>query len=165
MALEIYDHLCDGPKRNPRERLLLQAAAILHDIGRLIRPSKHHKHSMYLIQNMELVGVTNTERRVISLIARYHSHGIPSDKQRDFLKLSPKKQKQVMRLTAILRLADALDREHKNRIPCIDIECQTGKVILKINQSADTYLASWAVDKKKALFETIFQKQLIVQMI
>ncbi|MAA69636.1 MAG: hypothetical protein CL915_12970 [Deltaproteobacteria bacterium] len=99
-----------------RERLLLEVADILHDIGCFIRPSSHHKHTQYLIKNNELVGLTNSELKLISLIASYYTGSAPSGNQTDFQKLSPKNRTIFRNLAAILRVADALDREHKGRV-------------------------------------------------
>ena len=116
LAVQIYDGIKELHGFFQHERLLLEVAAILHDIGRLIRPSSHHKHSQYLIQNIELVGLTNSELKLICLIARYHAGLAPSEKHTGFQKLSPKNKTIVRNLAAILRVADALDREHKEHV-------------------------------------------------
>ena len=94
----------------------MEIAAVLHEIGRFIKSSSHHKHSQYLIQNIELVGLTNSELKLINMIVRYHKGSAPSEKHPDFQKLSLKNKTIVTNLEAILQVSDALDREHKEHV-------------------------------------------------
>ncbi|MBF0280767.1 MAG: Ppx/GppA family phosphatase [SAR324 cluster bacterium] len=146
-----------------RERILLEVAAILHDTGRFIRLSDHHKHSMYLIQNSELVGITNQERSLIGLIARYHSRSIPNEKHLEYARISEENKKIVNHLTAILRLADALDREHQRGVQSVITHYSDDKILLFIDGTYDLLLIRWAVEKKKDLFEQVFQKELVIR--
>ena len=148
LAVQIYDGIKEPHGLFQRERLLLEVAAILHDIGRFIRPSSHHKHSQYLIQNIELVGLTNSELKLISLIARYHAGLAPSEKHTDFQKLSPKNKTIVRNLAAILRVADALDREHKEQVHSVMVRLESSRVLLIPSGDHDQLLAKWAVNKK-----------------
>jgi exopolyphosphatase/guanosine-5'-triphosphate,3'-diphosphate pyrophosphatase len=163
LAVQIYDGIKELHGLFQRERLLLEVAAILHDIGRFIRPSSHHKHSQYLIQNIELVGLTNSELKLISLIARYHAGSAPSENHTDFQKLSPKNKTIVRNLAAILRVADALDREHKERVHSVMVRLESSRVLLIPSGDHDQLLANWAVNNKKSLFEEQFQRQLELQ--
>ena len=126
----------------------MEVAAILHDIGRFIRPSSHHKHSQYLIQNIELVGLTNSELKLISLIARYHAGSAPSEKHTDFQKLSPKNKTLFRNLAAILRVADALDHEHKEHVHSVMVCLESSRVLLIPSKDHDQLLAKWAVNNK-----------------
>jgi len=62
-----------------RQRTLMSAAALLHDVGYHIAHESHHKHSLYLIENSELTGFSEAERAVIANIARYHRGSPPKD--------------------------------------------------------------------------------------
>ena len=108
----------------------MELAAILHDNDRFIRSSSNHKHSQYLIQNIELVDLTNSELKSMSLIARYHKGSAPSKKHPDFQKLSPKNKTIVRNLAAILRVADALDREHKEHVHSVLVRLESSRLLL-----------------------------------
>ncbi len=166
LALQLFDGMQALHNLKPRQRLLLEPACIRHDIGRFIRPSDHHKHSMYLIRNMELVGVTNSELMIIALVARYHSRGMPSDKHKEFSRLDSRDRSNVKLLTALLRVADALDREHNALAGNLELECTAAVVRLRLEcvsgKTQDFMLARWAVQHKKQLFEQIFRRKLEV---
>lgn len=127
LALSIYDQLCEGSSLLPglgadaRERELLEAAAVLHDIGILVEYRRHHKHSRVMIQHAELPGLTPREIEIISLVARYHRRSEPSTKHADFAALSAQDRELVERLAGILRLADGLDRSHAQRVRAVHL--------------------------------------------
>lgn len=160
LSIQIFDAMARLHQYTLKERILLEVAAILHDIGRFIRPSNHHKHSMYLIQNMELVGMTNSELKLVSLIARFHSRSLPSDKNVDYAKLSKKDQKLVNCLTAILKIADALDREHESLINSVTLHYDDQRILLTLDNHQELQLTQWALESKKLLFEETFGKPL-----
>lgn len=101
------------------KRTLLAAAALLHDIGYLIAHEPHHKHSYYIIKHCELTGFTERERQIIALVARYHRRALPKERHADFALLNGDEQKTVWCLGAILRLAEALDRNHDGRVRAV----------------------------------------------
>jgi len=107
--------------------------------------------------------VTNSELKLISLIARYHAGSAPSENHNDFQKLSPKNKSIVRNLAAILRVADALDREHKERVHSVMVRLESSRVLLIPSGDHDQLLANWAVNNKKSLFEEQFQRQLELQ--
>lgn len=127
LSLSIYDQLCEGSSLVPglgadaRERELLESAAVLHDIGILVEYQRHHKHSRVMIQHADLPGLTPREIEIISLVARYHRRSEPSTKHADFAALSAQDRDLVERLAGILRLADGLDRSHKQRVRAVHL--------------------------------------------
>ena len=104
-----------------RERVLLEAAALLHDIGTFIAASGHHKHSWYLIRASDVVGLAADERELVALVARYHRRSHPKRTHPGFEQLTREDRDVVLRLAAILRLADALDREHQAKMARIEV--------------------------------------------
>jgi exopolyphosphatase/guanosine-5'-triphosphate,3'-diphosphate pyrophosphatase len=112
----IFDSLATSAKLTRHQRLLLSAAALLHDVGYHIAHESHHKHSFYLIENSELTGFSEPERSVIANVARYHKGSHPKDHHPNFMKLNLADRQSVCQLAGILRLADAFDRRHDNRV-------------------------------------------------
>jgi exopolyphosphatase/guanosine-5'-triphosphate,3'-diphosphate pyrophosphatase len=162
LSLQLFDGTWTLHHLGTRDRTLLEVAAVLHDIGRFIRPSDHPQHSMYLIQNAELVGLTNTERQMVALVARYHTSGTPSTKERQFGRLSLEQRHSVTGLTALLRVADALDRQHEDLVPSLYPEVSPRQVQLLLKGTEDLMLAEWALKRKKKLFEKTFKRTLEV---
>ena len=87
----------------------------------------HHKHSLYLISRSELPGFTPQEMLVVGNIARYHRKGAPSTLHPEFLLLPPGERDRVRKLSALLRIADALDKEHRQKITRIDVGAVDGE--------------------------------------
>ncbi|BAY61210.1 exopolyphosphatase [Calothrix brevissima NIES-22] len=149
------------------ERQLLWAAAILHNCGHYVSHSSHHKHSYYLIRNSELLGYTETEVEIIANLARYHRKSPPKKKHENFRNLLTKQQRQIVsQLSAILRLAVALDRRQIGAIQRIQCEYypHIQEVQLRIfpaHPDDDCALELWSLDYKKPVFEAEFNVKLI----
>jgi exopolyphosphatase / guanosine-5'-triphosphate,3'-diphosphate pyrophosphatase len=153
-AAQLFDDLHSVHAFGERDRLLLRAAAILHDIGDYIHYSGHHKHSYYLIQHADIMGLTPDERGIVANIARYHRKGPPDTTQPNFRDLSKEGRSKVRGLAAILRLADALDREHKQKIESVRAAVDRGgaSVTLFLRGDDDRELEEWTVGSKAALW-------------
>ncbi|MEL6581141.1 MAG: Ppx/GppA phosphatase family protein [Cyanobacteria bacterium J06621_12] len=167
-ALSIFDQLQDQLHSwDEAEKELLWAAAILHNSGVYISHSAHHKHSYYLIRNAELLGFTELELELIANIARYHRRSKPKKKHEAYYQL-PHKQYQLMvrQLSAILRLAVALDRRNKGAIARVNCEYDKSDrtlyfQIVPTEVGDDCSLELWNLSYKKDVFEEEFNVDLI----
>ncbi|MEH2379349.1 MAG: Ppx/GppA phosphatase family protein [Nostoc sp.] len=152
------------------ERQLLWAAAILHNCGHYVSHSSHHKHSYYLIRNGELLGYTETEIEIIANLARYHRKSPPKKKHEDYQNLLTKDQRQmVSQLSAILRLAVALDRRQIGAIAQVQCEYylqlqQVNLLIFPSKSDDDCALELWSLDYKKGVFEEEFGVKLVANL-
>ena len=163
LAAQIFDGMSSVHGYGHRERTYLEVAAIMHDIGRFVRPSNHHKHSRYLIQNAEVVGLTNSELKVIGSVARYHTRTTPDLSHPEYARLSKKQRALVDVLSAILRVADALDREHIGDVNSVMVHCDDEQALLLTEDNGDLLLAAWALASKRLWFEEVFGRRLVVQ--
>ncbi|MBW4546447.1 MAG: Ppx/GppA family phosphatase [Symplocastrum torsivum CPER-KK1] len=151
-------------------RELLWAAAILHNCGVYVSHSAHHKHSYYLIRNGELLGFAESEIEVIANLARYHRQSTPKKKHSNYSNLPSKKHRQlVSQLSAILRLAVALDRRQIGAIERVRCEFHpdTQELHLGLQPSHpgdDCALELWSLDYKKGVFEEEFGVRLIATL-
>jgi exopolyphosphatase / guanosine-5'-triphosphate,3'-diphosphate pyrophosphatase len=102
----------------PDERgVLLEVAALLHDVGEVVNPRGHHKHSEYMIRNARIPGLDDTDREIIALLARTHrKDGARARELIGEAALPKELRAQVRRLSGILRVADALDTQHRSRV-------------------------------------------------
>jgi exopolyphosphatase/guanosine-5'-triphosphate,3'-diphosphate pyrophosphatase len=143
------------------ERQLLWAAAILHNCGHYISHSAHHKHSYYLIRNGELLGYNETEIEIIANIARYHRKSPPKKKHDNRNLLHKEHRQMVNQLSAILRLAVALDRRQIGAISHIQCEYflnfkEFKMFIFPSMINDECALEMWSLDYKKGIFEEEF---------
>lgn len=160
LAEKIFDGLAPAEQLTRHQRTLLSAAALLHDVGYHIAHDCHHKHSLYLIRNSELTGFSEAERDVIANIARYHRGSLPKERHPEFGALNPTDRETVLKLGAILRVADALDRSHESHIS--DLRCARDEGIVRIQarSAVDCENELLEADRKRELFEQAFQCQI-----
>lgn len=152
------------------EKELLWAAAILHNCGLYISHSAHHQHSYYLIRNGELLGFTETEVEVIANLARYHRKSKPKKKHDNYRNLPNKKYRQIVsQLSALLRLAVALDRRKVGAIAQVRCEYHPdeGEFHLHLVPSRlddDCALELWSLDYKKDVFEEEYGVKVVASL-
>ena len=161
-ALSIFDQT-QGYLHNwgSEERQLLWVGAILHNCGIYISHGSHHKHSYYLIRYGELLGFTEIELETIANIARYHRKSKPKKKHSAYNNLPPKQRQMVEELSAILRLAVALDRRQIGAISWVQCDYNSKKRVLHLHlipriSDDDCALELWSLDYKKEVFEIVY---------
>lgn len=162
LALRLFDQTRRMHGLGIVEREHLEAAGLLHEIGLYLSHSQHHLHSYYLIRNAELVGFTENEKEIIANIARYHRKSHPRSKHENFSLLDQDDRGAVLKLAAILRIADGLDRGHSSAVRDLKFSRRGEKAVCQIlaapRQKADLEL--WGADRKKQLFEEEFGVEL-----
>lgn len=119
IAVRVFDDLADQ-LRMPRDaRQWLEYAAILHNVGYAIHRSAHHKHSQYIIEHGDLSGFTEREQLIMSNIARYHRRSAPKSSHEPYMRLGPDDRDVVKQLSAVLRIANALDRGKRGVVTAV----------------------------------------------
>jgi len=158
LALDIFDQTAPLHKLSSGERVYLEAAALLHEVGLFVSHAQHHRHSYYLIRNSELLGFTENEKEIIANVARYHRKSHPKMRHEGFSKLNADDRDVVMKLAAILRIADGLDRTHFSVIKSLRCRRSRSTVHFHLRRSnrAKIELEVWGADRKKELFEKAF---------
>lgn len=156
LALSLFDQLQGVHRLGDVERRILLAAAVLHDVGQFISYRRHHKHSLYLIQNSDVPSVTEDERGLVALVARYHRRAEPKDEHFLYHDLRSSDRDRVRRLAAILRIADALDREHLQRVSSVTAHLDDDELTLEARAHGDLLLEQWAFRKKARMFSSVF---------
>src|SRR5262249_11840570 len=140
----------------PPERLLLEAAALVHEVGYLINYKKHHQHSYHLIVHGNLRGLTPKQRELVANIARYHRRAGPKLKHENFARLLPDERDTVRRLSAILRLADGLDRTHTQQIREVHCQLKEAQLLLTVVAEQKPEVDLWGAQQKAKLFRKVF---------
>jgi len=163
LSVSIFDQINDIVNPKPNDRNILMAAGILHDIGMFISYKGHHKHSLYIISQSEIPGLNEREVMMAANIARYHRKSEPSISHEYFARLTPGEQKRVTRLSAILRIADAIDREHTQNIKRVLVSLKGLNLLLMLEANRDTHLEEWAIRKKGKFFEKALGLKVIIR--
>ena len=152
----LFDDLQDEHQLGPRYRLLLYVAALLHEIGLYIGVTGHHKHSMYLISNSELFGLGHTDLLLVALVARYHRRASPKPIHLGYSTLSREHRVAVAKMAALLRVADSMDRSHRQRVRRIKSQVKGSELEISVPELDDLSLEQLALEQKALLFEEIF---------
>lgn len=146
----------------PREKRILEAAALLHDVGYLIGHSSHHKHTYHMVRHAELFGFTPREREIIAQVARYHRKSLPKKKHDTFVRLTPRDRMLVMRLGGILRLADGLDRRRVNQVEGVDCILSPSTFTVQLKGNRDFSVELYSGMAKGELFQVAFSRKLLL---
>ena len=161
LADSLFDSLRPVHSMPDDAREILHFAALLHDIGQFVSYSRHHKHSYYLIGNEELPGLTPDRQQLVATVARYHRKSAPAEKHPEFQALTPQGREIVLKCTALLRIADALDREHRQLIEGIRVAVAPTQVDFHLAAKSRVLLEMSAARKKGELFEKLFGKKAV----
>jgi exopolyphosphatase/guanosine-5'-triphosphate,3'-diphosphate pyrophosphatase len=155
----LFDKLLSEHLLDKRYRLLLEVAAILHEIGTFVSSRAHHKHSYYLITNSEIPGLTQEELQLAANVARYYRRSRPKPTHIEYMSLPRDKRIIVNKLAAILRVANALDISRTQQLR--NIECSIGNVDINITvaTTADLSLEERTLAMQGDLFEDIYGLQ------
>lgn len=156
LSTDLFDQLRPQHRLSDRDRLLLHVGALLHDVGDFIRYEGHHRHSQYIIQNSDIVGLSPRERSIVAALARYHRKSPPDPSHPGFRELDRDDKSRVRVLSSILRLADALDREHLGKVTGVRVVPEKGRIRLHLTGAPERQLEEWTVARKAAMFEEVF---------
>jgi exopolyphosphatase/guanosine-5'-triphosphate,3'-diphosphate pyrophosphatase len=156
MARAIYQATRAQHQMGETELLLLEVASIVHDIGGFVSARGHHRHTYYLLINSEVFGLSRMDLEVVANVARYHRRGGPQSDHPAYASLPRQARLTVNRLSAILRVADALDKGHTQRIQDPKITIVGDELRIEVGGAEDLALERMALDAKSGLFEEVF---------
>jgi exopolyphosphatase/guanosine-5'-triphosphate,3'-diphosphate pyrophosphatase len=171
LATRIFDDTHDLHGMGETERKLLQYAAILHDLGYHIAHNNHHKHGLYLIKNSEMPGFTGSEIALMATLVRYHRGSMPKKandarsrkEHEDYFGLERSQRAKMLRLAAILQIADGLDRSHRQLVTNVRCELSGAAVTIAVACDSECELEMWSADRKAAWFSEIFRVSVNVE--
>jgi exopolyphosphatase/guanosine-5'-triphosphate,3'-diphosphate pyrophosphatase len=163
LSLELWDGLAAAGvhRGDPKERELLWATGMLHDIGTAIDYDDHHKHSRYLILSAGLPGYSPRETALIGQAARYHRKGNPGLGEFTALALDGD-EAMLNRLTAAVRIAEQLERSRDQAVSAFDVRVDNGRVQLRLRANEDVTVARWATERQGDVFRKAFGRNLSV---
>jgi exopolyphosphatase/guanosine-5'-triphosphate,3'-diphosphate pyrophosphatase len=154
LALQLFDQTPELHRLGADDREILEYAALLHDIGEHVSPSGHHRHGAYLIRYGQLRGFNPAEVQLLAALARWHRRGEP--KPGDEFPLADGDR--LRKLSALLRLADGLDRSRSGAVHGIDVRVGPSLVVVRLHADGDVELELWGARRKRELFEKVFER-------
>ncbi|AHC16818.1 Ppx/GppA phosphatase family protein [Salinispira pacifica] len=163
LSLQLYDQLSEEHGLGLRERLYLEVASQLHDVGYFINQSGHHKHGQYIVAHSEIFGLSPEEIRIISNVVRYHRGAKPVKSHLEFGTLPRQHRLAVMKLAAILRVADALDRGHGQHFRNVKVEIDNTNMFISGEHSGDLSIERYGLNLKAGLFEEVYGYKVILR--
>jgi len=162
LACQLFDRLKPLHKLAEHDRVLLRVAALVHDIGDFVHFAAHHKHTQYIVENTDMMGLSHEDRVLVGCVARYHRRAAPNPSHASFGKLGPDERRRVRKMSSLLRLADALDRGHRSKVHQLDVDL--GKTVaLAVSGREDLSLEVWTAERKASLFEQTFRRAVHVR--
>jgi exopolyphosphatase/guanosine-5'-triphosphate,3'-diphosphate pyrophosphatase len=160
LSHSLWDRLARVHKLKPEWKTYLTAAAILHDVGEAVTPSRHEFHSYYIIKNANFPSMEPWETDFVAELCLHHRDGKAEIKDLPFKREKAYRQA-FLKTLALLRIADALDRGHKTNVKVKQVRVTPRQVEIRLSGSvADLELLR--VEQKKALFEKVFGRELVV---
>lgn len=155
-AAKLFDEFYAFHNLEEENKLLLEIGALLHDIGHFINTVDHNKHGYYILKASPLIGLSESQQNIVANIMLYHRKSTPSVEDDSFKTLNPKDRLAVIKLSALMRLADALDVSHTGRVKDIQLEKQKNSWKLKLQGEGDLMLERWTLEKRQKLFQDVF---------
>jgi exopolyphosphatase/guanosine-5'-triphosphate,3'-diphosphate pyrophosphatase len=160
LAVSIFDQLRPLHDMGRELRLVLELGAILHDVGHIVSNKSHHRHGEYLVRNGEIPGLRGWRRDMVADLVRYHNcKSEPQTDHKYYASLDSQRRQQERMLTAILRIAERLESEHRRMVRGITVDVVRGQAIFRVQMQNGARLDAMGLTRKAALFEREFHLQ------
>jgi len=163
LSLMLFDQLQPLHELKPQYRELLEYAALLHNIGEFISIAAHHKHSQYIIMNGDLRGFAPAEIDIIGNVARYHRKNPPSLKHPMYAQLKPSHRRAVDVLSGILRIANGLERGHRQNVLSISAAIGEQRIVLEALTRFEPDIELWAAESLKSWLQEVLGREIAIE--
>ncbi|MDG2322343.1 MAG: HD domain-containing protein [Akkermansiaceae bacterium] len=163
LSRQLFEETQSLHKLTEHDALLLNVAAILHEVGNHISPKAHELHSLYIVRHSEIFGLSEADRLIVALITRYHRKSQPETSHRFYQDLDSEDRIRVAKLSALIRVADALERTHSQRVTNLTVEITDSKAHLVLEGILDATAERLALPSKADLFENLFGLSLYIK--
>jgi exopolyphosphatase/guanosine-5'-triphosphate,3'-diphosphate pyrophosphatase len=162
-AGQIFQAMAEEHRLSRRYAVILEAAALLHEIGLFVNSRSSHKHTQYLILNSSLFGLGRLDLAMVALVARYHRQSAPKPSHLEYMQLDRERRMAVAKLAAILRVADALDSGHTQRIRRIRVETRARRLLISARRVNDVAVEQLALQQKGGMFGQVYGMEIALK--
>ena len=159
----LFGQLGDQHRLDARHGRILTLAALLHEVGLFVGTTGYHKHSMYLIVNSDLFGVSKRDLQLVGLVARYHRRASPKPTHTPFTQIDRRGRVAVSKMAALLRVAKALDESRSGRVPDVVVRVDGDRLVLTVPGVDDLSLERLALKQSGPLFREIFGLRVLLR--
>jgi exopolyphosphatase/guanosine-5'-triphosphate,3'-diphosphate pyrophosphatase len=156
LARAVFQATADQHRMGEKELLLLEVASIVHDIGAYVAARGHHRHTYYLVSHSEIFGLSSVDLEIVANVARYHRRSGPQIDHPSYASLPRAARLTVNRLSALLRVGDALDKSHAQRVVDPRIAVAGNELRIEVPAGEDLALERMSLEAKGGLFEEVF---------
>jgi exopolyphosphatase/guanosine-5'-triphosphate,3'-diphosphate pyrophosphatase len=166
LARSLFDELQPIHGLSHELRVLLESAALLHDIGHLVNHKGHHKHGEYLVRNADISGLEGPRRDIVAGLVRYHNRkSEPARHHPSYAALGSVARNHVRCLAALLRIAEGLDRTHQQNVARIEAGFKRGEVGLRITARGNVAEGLLDAQRSADLFESEFGVRMFIRQV
>ena len=165
IGTQLFQQLQAQHRLEPRHELILNIAALLHEIGLYVGTSGYHKHSMYIILHSDLFGMSKKDLLLAALIARYHRRASPKPTHQSIATLTREERVAVSKLAGLLRVAIALDESRSGRITNINCHREKDRLVISVPDVDDLSLEQLALNQTGTLFEETYGLKILLRRV
>ena len=159
LALHLFDQLRSEHGMGERERLLLEVAALLHDVGNYVNLRGHHKHTQYLLSVSDIFGLSQDDMGIVGNVARYHRRALPQKSHPPYMAIDREARVLVNKLGAILRLANALDADHLQKVKDVRVVAEDDGWVIEVEGAGDLTMERLASLARADLLTEVFGRK------
>ena len=160
LSVRLFDELRVEHGLTDRHRLLLEVAALLHDIGNYVNLRGHHKHTQYLLSVSDVFGLSRDDMIVVGNVARYHRRASPQKSHLPYMSLDRETRVEVNKMAALLRLANALDSDHLQKVKDVRVVPEESDWVLEVEGAGDMTMERLAATARADFMTEVFGRRL-----
>lgn len=166
IAFSIFDSMKKENGLGKREKLLLQIAILLHDCGKYINMANAGECSYNIIMATEIIGLSHMEREMVANIVRFSLGDLPGfDEMTILMDLDIKTYLNIAKLTAILQVARALAKSHKQKYKAVRSSLSDEKLDIFLSSASDITLEIGFIEKHLNFFEEVYSIRPVIHCV
>jgi exopolyphosphatase/guanosine-5'-triphosphate,3'-diphosphate pyrophosphatase len=160
LATRLFDEMRAEHGLSDRHRLLLEVAAMLHDVGIYVNLRGHHKHSEYILAASEIFSLSRDDMAIVANVARYHRRATPQKSHLPYMALDRDTRVEVNKLAAILRAANALDADHLQKVKDLRLLSEEGTWVIEVQGAGDLTMERLACLARSDFLTEVFGRRI-----